>query len=483
MGRNKASGINIKFKSEGGVERVTGSTHILEIKVNNTTTNIMLDFGGVQEGKYTVKELFDINRTDLDLRNVAFAILSHGHFDHNIKFNQLKNTGFTGNVYMTDLTLQLTEHITLDGLNIHDKTVEYLNKSKDKVKPYMDKESREYFLDSVRAYGYNKWIELTPNIRFKFIEAGHISGASMIYIEVSDEYTKEYILYTGDTSAFRDIPFTKKPNIEKLPITQFISESTYGGQNIPQRKEKDVISDLKRIITNTCLNKKGDILIPSFAMARSTNLAYYLRKAYEKYPMFRDIPIYMVSPLMKKCHETILKNPDFYDDKWKEEVDLLTWDKIRFVTEYKEVLALGDNKEPCIMIASSGMGDNGVNAFLLPEKIRHKSNSIVFVGYCAENTIGYKILNKEQTTVPYNVDGVKGNVNINANIENLVGMSSHACSNEIIDMLMTANINKLKNVLLVHGDEERCELFSEEVKERLSNVNVIIPKLGRNYKL
>lgn len=483
MGRDKASGINIKFKSEGGVERVTGSTHILEIKVNNKTTNIMLDFGGIQEGKLTVKELFEMNRSDLDLTNVEFAIASHSHYDHIIKFNQLEKLGFTGTVYMTDLTLQLTEHITLDGLNIHDKTVEYLNKSKNKVQPYMDKDSREYFLDRVKAYGYHEWIKLTPDIRFKFIEAGHISGASMIYIEISNEFTKEYILYTGDTSAFRDIPFTKKPNIEKLPITCYITEATYGGQNIPQRKEKEVIEDLGRIITSTCKTKHGDVLIPSFAMARSTNLAYYLRKTYEKYPALSDIPIYMVSPLMKKCNETILKNPDFYDDKWKNEVDLLTWNKISYITEYKEVLSLGDNKEPCIIIASSGMGDNGVNTFLLPEKIRHKNNSIVFVGYCAENTIGYKILNKEQTTVPYNVDGVKGNVNINANIENLTGMSSHACGYEIIDMLLTANVNKLKNILLVHGDEERCELLAKDFKDKFNKVNIIIPKLGKSYKL
>ena len=483
MGRDK-NNISIKFRSMNGSQRVTNSNHYLEIKVKNKTTNIMLDFGGLQEGCLTTLQSFDANKVNLDLSNIDFAIASHGHFDHIMNFCQLLRLGYQGNVYMTDLTLQLTEHITEDGIKIHEKPVEYLNKQKKikrKIEPYMNERSRQYFLDSVKAYGFYKWVTLTDEIRFKFIPSGHISGASMIYIEVSNEYNTETILFTGDTSCDRDIPFTMKPNIKNLPITHLITEATYGGQKIKQKTEEEVIDDLHNIIIKTCIDKKGDVLIPSFALSRSTNIAYYLKKLYENHQELNNIRIYMVSPLMKKCHNTIGLNEEFYDDFWKNEMDLFSWNRISFITEYNDILGLGNNKEPCIIISSSGMGDNGVNTFLLPEKIRHKNNSIVFVGYCAEGTIGRKILDREQKQVQWNIDGQKGKVNIKANIENLTGLSSHACSYEIINMIKTANINKLKNIIIVHGDKERCDLFKEELNKFLK-CNIYTPRIGQEIK-
>lgn len=404
--------------------------------------------------------------------------------DHCMNLCQISRLGYDGNVYMTDLTLQLVEHITDDGIKIHEKTVEYLNKSKKakgKIEPYMNLRSRQYFLDRTKAYGYEKWIRLDDNIRFKFIPSGHISGSAMVYIEVSNEYHSEYILYTGDTSANRSLPYTMKPNIKNLPITHLITESTYGGQNIPQIKEDDVIDKLYGIIKKTCIEKKGDVLIASFAMARSTNLAYYLKKIYEKHLELNNIRIYMVSPLMKKCHRTIGKSQEFYDDIWKDEMDLFDWSRINHVTDYNSILDLGNNKEPHIIISSSGMGDRGVNSFLLPEKIRHKKNTVIFSGFCAEGTIGRKILEREQKTIQWNVDGQTGRVNIKANIENLVGLSSHACSHEIINMIKTANVNKLKNVVIVHGDKERCDLFKRELNNSFK-CNVYTPRIGQEIK-
>lgn len=407
--------------------------------------------------------------------------------DHSMNLCQLSRLGFKGNIYMTDLTLQLVEHITSDGIKIHEKTVEYLNKSKKKkepeVYPYMDIRSRELFLDKVRGYGFDRWISLTPEIRFKFLHSGHISGASMIYIEVSDGNGKETILYTGDTSCERSIPFTNKANIKGLVCNHIITESTYGGQIVPPKTENEMVKELYRIIKSTCIDKNGVVLIPSFAMARSTNLAYYIKKTYKKHPKLRDIPIYMVSPLMKKCHTTIGENPQDYDNKWKKEMDLFNWKNIIFITDYKEVVRIGNSKEPCIIISSAGMDVRGVNSFLLPIKVQDKNNTIAFVGYCAENTVGYKLTHGIIETMTYNIDGEISTVDVRANIENISGLSSHACGHEIVDMIATTDVSKIKNIIIVHGDLERGQALKRDFYNKFGNIDIHIPCKNQVVKL
>lgn len=395
MGKSKKK-ININYVGLGANQMVTGSAHILEIKVNNQLTKIMLDFGFIQDGKLTTEELFEVNGRDLKIDDVDYLVVSHAHLDHSLGIARLKPLGFQSTVITTDLTLQLAEHITLDGVHVHEKTVEYLSKLKKNkhkhVYPYINERTRQWGLDRVKAYDYNRKIKINDYITITLLPAGHISGASMVLIDVQDGYEKETILYSGDSSCSRDIPFTKIPNIEKFKINHFIGESTYGNQNLPQRTEKQVVADLQRIITKTCINKEGNLLIPSFAMSRSTNMVYYLKKTYEKHPELSHIPIYMASPLMQKCHETIgnKSNFCFYDDKWKNEIDLWKWDKVNHITKYQSLLEIMKDKISKILISSSGMADKGYNSFLTQEVVRFKKNAMCFVGYCAENTTGRK---------------------------------------------------------------------------------------------
>jgi len=388
---------------------------------------------------------------------------------------------------MTEGTLKLSEHITMDGINVHNKTIEYLNKQSKKNKslmPYMDMRSRQFALDRVRAYGYDKWINIKEGIKFKFLPAGHISFASMVLIEIRDGYDVETILYTGDTSVNRDIPFTMKPNIEKLKITQLITETTYASVYIPQVSEDDMIEKLYNMIKKSCVEKKGDLLIPSFAMSRATNLSYYLYKTYKKYPELNNVPIFMASPLMHKCHKTIGEGFEFYDSEWMEYKDLFSWSGITSITEYKDLLSIMKTKGGKVIISSSGMADNGYNSFLVSEIIKSRKNIVCFVGYCAENTTGRKLLDGTQKTLTSNIDGEKVTVNIRANIENLQGLSSHASGKEILVMMKTAEKKKLKNVILVHGDKDRCDIFKDMINnEYKGSANVHIPRIGQIIKL
>ena len=137
-------------------------------------------------------------------------------------------------------------------------------------------------------------------------------------------------------------------------------------------------------------------------------------------------------------------------------------------------------------LASSGMGDMGVNAMLLPEILKGRKNTVVFCGYCAENTTGHKILVGKQKTITSNVDGVKEKVYIRSNVENLTGLSSHASGKEIIESLLTAEKKKLKHVIIVHGDEkgDRITGLRDMVDKAYKGaVAIHIPREGQKIKL
>lgn len=422
------------------------------------------------------------------MSDIDHVLVSHGHLDHTQNLCQLPVMDFCGKIYMTELTLKLMEHISLDGINIHAKTVEYLNKSNrkkgEKIYQYMDLRSRENMLSRVRSYGYDKWIQLEDGIRAKFKPNGHISGSAAVIIEVSDGFEKQTVLYMADTSCKRDIPFTKSINIEKDKYNIAIIESTYGSVFIPQRTEEMMVEDLYRIIKTTCVEKNGDLLLPSFALARSTNIAYYIKKTYEKYPELNDVPIFMASPLMAKCHNTIGESSEFYDKKWNDEMDLFNWSKITQITEYKDLLTVIKRPQGCVYISSSGMCDSGYNTVLTSEIIKGRKNCVAIVGYCAEGTVGRKLLEGKQKTLTSNIDGEKVTVNIRAKIENLQGLSSHASGREIVSELMTAEKKKMKHVIIVHGDKERAEGLAVIVDEAYKGgVNIHIPSEGQRIKL
>jgi metallo-beta-lactamase family protein len=485
MSKNKKK-INITY-SETNSGIVTGSSHLLEIKVFDKTTKILLDCGAIQEsGK--VKDVFIRNKLTKNMSDIDHVLVSHAHLDHVQNLCQLPVMDFNGKIYMTELTLKLMEHITLDGINIHMKTVEYLNKSNrkkgEKIYPYMDLRSRENMLSRVQSYGYEKWIQLEDGIKVKFKPNGHISGSSSVVIEVCDGYEKETILYMSDTSCKREIPFVSKIDIKKDKYSIAIVESTYGHVHIPERTEDTMVEDLYRIIKSTCIEKNGDVLIPSFALSRSTNLAYFIKKAYAKYPELTSIPIYMASPLMNKCHKTIGENAEFYDQKWKDEMDLFSWRGITPITEYKELLRIIKNPQGSVYISSSGMLDAGYNTLLTSEIIKGRKNCVAMVGYCAEGTTGRKLLDGKQQTLTSNIDGEKVTVNIRAKIENLQGLSSHASGKEVVAELITAEKKKMKHVIIVHGDKERAEGLAALVDDAYSSkVSIHIPTEGKRIKL
>jgi len=390
---------------------------------------------------------------------------------------------------MTDLALKITEHLLEDSIKLHLKSIESLNKHRkngNEIIPFMNLNTKDRVLSMVQAYGFERWIIINNNIKFQFISNGHVPSSSSIILEIRDEYEVRRIFISGDTSGARDIPFTKKLDLmrKRWVFTDYILESTYGGNYIKPKTIEDMVEQLHTNIQETCIEKKAKYLLPVFSFARSTNLLLYIKKTIEKYPEFKNIPIYAMSPLMCKCHQSIGESDEFYDDIWKDEMDLFKWNNVTMVSDFKYVESILKKSEPCIILSSAGMGTNGFNSVVIPAIISGKKNHVSFTGYLSEGTEGYKIINKQQKTITSYIDGEKKTINVKATTSNISGLSSHCSGKEMCDIISKLEKKKVKNIILQHGDFDQCDKFRKLLRREFDeHISIHIPRSGEKIKL
>jgi metallo-beta-lactamase family protein len=477
---NKKKEDLIKIQFCGAVnDEVTGSCTF--VKVNRL--NILIDFGMVQNNTLTYDELFKLNSKKLPvkLEDIDYVILSHFHADHLSNTGLLSDSRFKGKILCTHLTAKIMKIILTDSAYIMLKETTNINKKRktNKVFPLYTKSDVENVMNFVQGYDFNKEIQLNDKVKLTFLPSGHVSGASMISIEYQEsEYVKKRLLFTGDTSGInRSIPFTMKPNIEKMKFDFIQCESTYGNR---EHEDIDLEKQLENHIRETIFEKKGTLILPSFACGRCTNIIFLLKQLYDKHKEFNDIEIFLASPMSIEAHKTIGEESsfDFYDKEWLEHNDLFKWDKVRFIDSFDIVKERLINDTPKILISASGMAQAGYIKYIISKYLSNSKNKILFTGYQAIGTLGRKLLEGKQQTIT--LDGIQ--IPIKADIDILKNMSSHASCSELVDMLKTLEKKKISKICLNHGSDEAKESLREVLKKEF-DCEVIIPKENQIVKI
>jgi metallo-beta-lactamase family protein len=475
----KAEDIKIKIQFIGATDEVTGSCTYIQVD----GINILVDFGLIQNNELTIDQLYRLNSKELPLpmSKIDYVIILHPHFDHCSRTPILSNSEFTGKIIATTLTAKLMNLILTDSAHIMNREVTRVNKKRTvkKLSPLYTKSDVEYIMTFVQGYDFNKEIILNSKTKITLLPASHISGAAMLYLEFQEsEYVKKRILITSDTSGIdRDVPFTMKPNIEKLKVDLIVSESTYGD------REHDNINpeeQLEKCIRDTILDKKKTIVIPSFAMSRCTNIILMLYNLFNKYKEFQDIELYLASPMSINAHKIIGEDEsfDFYDKQWSQYKDLFKWDKIQMIDDFEIVQSKLINDTPKLIISASGMCDNGFVKYIISKYLPIKDNKILISGYQANGSLGRKLIDGITKTVT--IDGIA--VPIKADIEMLKKMSSHASKSELVNLLKTVEKKKVKKIALVHGQQEAKESLREALKKEF-DCEIIIPKENMIVKI
>lgn len=451
--------VKINFLGAAGV--VTGSKFLIE----TSEQNIMVDCGMFQG----IKELRELNWVDLplDVKSVDVVLLTHGHLDHVGYLPRLFKQGFRGRIIGTAPTLAIAEIILKDSAKIHEEEADKANKEKyTKHNPalpfYSIKEAEEtiklFYVDIE-----NKWIHLTEHIAYRFQYNGHIIGATFIELDING---KRFV-FSGDIGRRNDV-LLKDPKRPEWADYLFV-ESTYGNKLHP---EEDV-EDLLTAIINETIHKKGNLIIPSFAVERLQTLMYILWQLYNKRKI-PNIPIFIDSPMGHNVLEVFKRFPKWH--KLSTEEYYAMCDHVNIVESYRETWETIDDKRSKIVIAGSGMVTGGRVLTYLKQLIDEPSTTVLLVGYQAEGTRG-RLLQEGAHEIRF----FGKYYPVKATIKNIESLSAHADQEDLLNWM--SNIKNIpETVYLIHGEPIALDAFRVKIKDTYG-WHVKIPKLTDVDKL
>jgi len=377
----------MKLKFCGAAGTTTGSQHLLEVNGKR----ILLDCGLYQGRR---KDAYEINCCfpHFNPATIDAVVLSHAHIDHSGNLPNLTSKGFKGNIYATFATRDLCQIMLADSARIQKSDTDWVNKRRKKdglpeIEPLYTVQDAEKCNRQFVNMGYNREMYIEKGVKLTFLDAGHILGSAQVLLEVEDDddgKTKR-LLFSGDVGRGNN-DLLRDP-VAAHDIDFLLMESTYGGREheLGTQADEKVAEILRK-----ALNRGGKVIIPAFAVERTQQLLYVLYQLF-KNDDIPDVPVYVDSPLAVNATEIFRLHPECYND----EVYQVLFDKqnpfgfegltlIRSVARSKDLNA---REGQAIIISASGMCEAGRILHHLKNSVEDPKNTILFVGYCAENTL------------------------------------------------------------------------------------------------
>jgi metallo-beta-lactamase family protein len=459
----------------GAARTVTGSNHRLTINGKD----YLLDCG-LYQGKRKVA--FEMNRNFefFDPSKIESLILSHAHIDHCGNIPNLVKQGFKGKIYCTPATKDLVELMLKDSAHIQEKDVEFVNKRRKKqgknlFEPLYVQEDVDNALELFHPVKYRTDFQIDDNVKIRFVDAGHIIGSAITHLTIKENSRVIKLGFSGDLGR-PNLPILKDP--EPIPkVDYWISESTYGGRH--HDKIEGVKSSLAEVI-NKAVARNAKVIIPAFSVGRTQELVYEFHQICES-GIAKRIPIYVDSPLSKNVTGIFRKHPECFD---KETTDFMNkyddpfgFNQLTYINDVEDSKALNDKLGPMMIISASGMAEAGRILHHLRNNVENPNNIILMVGYCAENTLGRKIIDKEPLIKIFGEQ-----FHLKAEVVTLHSMSAHADSDELTNYSKALNSANLKKTFLVHGEYEQQQLLAERLKE-IGLKDIEIPKRGDAFEV
>ena len=464
----------MKLEFIGADHEVTGSCHYVEVGEKK----FLVDYGMEQGINVYENAPLPVSPAEID-----YLFVTHAHIDHTGMIPQLVARGFKGEIYSSNATMELCTIMLRDCAHIQAEELKWKNRKAERAG--RQKEAAVYELNDVeasiklfRGVEYNKKIDVDENISIRFIDAGHILGSASIEVWLKEGYESRKIVFSGDIGNFNK-PLIRDPEYIK-DADYVLMESTYGDRY--HEEGTDHVSDLARILEET-FERGGNVVIPAFAVGRTQELLYFMRQIKQNNLVknFPNFPVYVDSPLAIEATNVFKDNLlECYDEETKALVENginpIAFPNLKMTVSSDESMAINIDKSPKVIISASGMCDAGRIRHHLKHNLWRSECSVVFAGYQAFGTLG--------RTLQDNVSEVRlfgENISVNAHIETLKSISSHADKNGLIKWV-TAFEEKPKEVFIVHGDDKVCESFSNELKSKYG-INSSAPFSGSVFDL
>ncbi len=449
----------MKIKFIGATREVTGSKHLIVTKEGK---QILLDCGMFQgKGMETDKS----NRhLSFNPKIIDHIVLTHAHIDHSGLIPYYYKLGFRGTIVCTNATRDLCANMLADAGHIQEHDTLTFNKKRAKqnlppVEPLFTKADAIDCMSLFIGVPHNLKFRIDQHIKVKFTHTGHMLGSAVANLELDEGNRKIKLAYTGDIGR----PFSRiLRSPDAFPQADIIiMESTYGNRLHHDNDKAD--NELLRVVEDTCVTKRGKLIIPSFSVGRTQEIVYTLNNLYNEGKLPR-IEVFVDSPLAFNVTDVYRLHPECFNKKMLQSMEIdpdpFGFKSLTYVRSITESKRLNDYDKPCIIISASGMMEAGRVKHHLANSISNPRNTVLVVGYCAPTTLGAKIMRGDKKV------SIHGHVyDVRADVRIIESYSGHADYQEMIHFLRCQKPDELKQIYLVHGNLEAMDFFSEQLHE------------------
>lgn len=462
----------------GADHEVTGSCHYLQV----ADKNILIDCG-MEQGN----DVYENQELPIPACDVDYVLLTHAHIDHSGLIPLLYVNGFRGKIYCTEATVQLCDIMLRDSAHIQMFEAEWRNRKAKRSNgtlkefiPLYDAKAVYEVMKQFVGLEYEKVVKIDDNVSIRLRDVGHLLGSASIEVWASEDTpegrVERKLVFSGDIGNVHK-PITKDP-ATVADADYVVMESTYGNRS--HNGTPDYVAELVKVFKRT-FDRGGNVVIPSFAVGRTQELLYHIRKIKADGLMDRDFDVYVDSPLAIEATEVFSKNVEqCFDEEAielvRQGINPLSFPGLKYAISSEESKMINFDTNHKVIISASGMCEAGRIRHHLKHNLWRPECTILFVGYQANGTTGRIIVD--------GIDEIKlfgEPIQVKAEIAQLPGSSGHADKDGLIHWV-NAFTNKPRKVFVVHGEDSVCEEFTQCLKEEYG-FDAYAPYTGASFDL
>ena len=460
----------------GAAKTVTGSCYLVETE----KSRFLVDCGMFQ-GSKRIKEN-NYSDFSFNIKDIDFVVLSHAHIDHCGLLPKLYKHGYQGPTYTTITSKKLCHVVLPDSGYIQENEVERKNRKLVRtgaklLEPIYTADDARDCLQYIEGKKYGEMLQVSEDVKICFQDAGHILGAAMIEVFVWENNQETKIVFSGDIGNLDQAIIKDPTTIHEADYV--VMESTYGNRyHINFDNRLDMLTE----VVKDAMDKGGNLIIPSFAVERTQDMVYTLKKLKDE-GRIPEVDIYIDSPMALEATKIFVQSSELFDDEAKALMEgkkaesLFKDEHIHYVRSVEESMAVNQIKSGAVILSASGMCEAGRIKHHLKHNLWRPESTVLFVGYQAEGTLGRRILEGEKLV---RIHGEE--VRVKADIKEILDFSAHADQKGLINWLKGYDVKAPKQVFLTHGEPEAISVLEEQIIKTLG-LGVIVPDMGSEYDL